>query len=103
MKVRSSLVLKSPSTAAGRSENGSLRPSQVRGEHTDLVPCRRRSHAAAFLRDLLHLMSKITKTNVPALYDQVMNRLMEGAERLFAQNGVAGTSLQEPDEAFGLT
>ncbi|WP_297835931.1 TetR/AcrR family transcriptional regulator, partial [Pseudomonas sp.] len=48
-------------------------------------------------------MSKITKIKAPARYELVMNQLMEAAERLFAQKGVAGTSLQELAEAVGLT
>jgi AcrR family transcriptional regulator len=38
-----------------------------------------------------------------ARHDLVMEQLMEAAERLFAQKGVAGTSLQELAEAVGLT
>ncbi|MBV6823537.1 TetR/AcrR family transcriptional regulator [Pseudomonas sp. PD9R] len=53
--------------------------------------------------DLPHLMSNTTKTKAPARYELVMNQLMEAAERLFAQKGVAGTSLQELAEAVGLT
>lgn len=45
----------------------------------------------------------IPKTKSPARYELVMNQLMEAAERLFAQKGVAGTSLQELAEAIGLT
>lgn len=48
------------------------------------------------------LMPKPTVKSA-ARYDLVMEQLMEAAERLFAQKGVAGTSLQELAEAVGLT
>jgi len=43
------------------------------------------------------------RTNSPARYDMVMGQLMEAAERLFAQHGVAGTTLQDLADAVGLT
>src|SRR5260370_32483412 len=43
------------------------------------------------------------RTNSPARYDMVMGQLMEAAERLFAQNGVAGTTLQDLADEVGLT
>jgi AcrR family transcriptional regulator len=42
-------------------------------------------------------------TKSAARHDMVMGQLMEAAERLFAQKGVAGTSLQELADAVGLT
>ncbi|NEA31332.1 TetR/AcrR family transcriptional regulator [Streptomyces sp. SID13031] len=42
-------------------------------------------------------------TKTPVRRELVMNQLMEAAERLFAQKGVAGTSLQELADAVGLT
>ncbi|WP_280784377.1 TetR/AcrR family transcriptional regulator [Rhodococcus opacus] len=42
-------------------------------------------------------------TKSPARHEMVMDKLMQAAERLFAQQGVAGTSLQELADAVGLT
>jgi AcrR family transcriptional regulator len=39
----------------------------------------------------------------PARHEMVMGQLMEAAERLFEQKGVAGTSLQDLADAIGLT
>jgi AcrR family transcriptional regulator len=47
-------------------------------------------------------MAKPTNKSA-ARHEMVMGQLMEAAERLFAQQGVAGTSLQELAEAVGLT
>lgn len=47
-------------------------------------------------------MAKPT-TKSAARHEMVMGQLMEAAERLFAQQGVAGTSLQELADAVGLT
>src|SRR5882757_745383 len=47
-------------------------------------------------------MAKPT-TKSAARHEIVMGQLMEAAERLFAQQGVAGTSLQELADAVGLT
>src|SRR4051812_22383723 len=38
-----------------------------------------------------------------ARHEMVMGQLMEAAERLFAQKGVAGTSIQDLADAVGLT
>lgn len=43
------------------------------------------------------------KNKSAARHELVMSQLMEAAERLFAQQGVAGTSLQELADAVGLT
>lgn len=43
------------------------------------------------------------KSKSGARHEMVMGQLMEAAERLFAQQGVAGTSLQELADAVGLT
>jgi AcrR family transcriptional regulator len=43
------------------------------------------------------------QTKSAARYDMVMGQLMEAAERLFAQHGVAGTTLQDLADAVGLT
>jgi AcrR family transcriptional regulator len=42
-------------------------------------------------------------TKSPARHELVMGQLMEAAERLFAQHGVAGTSLQALADAVGLS
>jgi AcrR family transcriptional regulator len=42
-------------------------------------------------------------TKSAARHELVMGQIMEAAERLFAQQGVAGTSLQELADAVGLT
>jgi AcrR family transcriptional regulator len=42
-------------------------------------------------------------TKSAARHEMVMGQIMEAAERLFAQQGVAGTSLQELADAVGLT
>lgn len=47
-------------------------------------------------------MAKPT-TKSAARHEMVMGQLMDAAERLFAQQGVAGTSLQELADAVGLT
>jgi len=47
-------------------------------------------------------MAKPT-TKSPVRHEMVMGQLMEAAERLFAEKGFAGTSLQELADAVGLT
>jgi AcrR family transcriptional regulator len=43
------------------------------------------------------------KTKSASRHDMVLDQLMEGAERLFARQGVAGTTLQQLAEEVGLT
>ncbi|MDT5198708.1 MAG: hypothetical protein QOH34_230 [Mycobacterium sp.] len=72
--------------------NISTLPSKV---NLEIPLCERMTWHAGF-------MAKPT-TKSPVRHEMVMGQLMEAAERLFAEKGFAGTSLQELADAVGLT